>query len=464
MASIRGSDQKGQNGKGRAKGEPVPKSTTGRVTTGRVTTMSPSEVAAPHRAPKRPGGSASREARPLSPLLRVINASFTVLLLALLVGGGIVAVFASSLDAPGPLAQNKIIVIPRGEETQSIADRLEREGTVTSRNMFVAAVYWARMKARFSGGKDVNLRAGDYEVKAGQSIRGIVETLSEGRTVMTRVTVPEGLTSYQIVERLKADQSLTGDIAEVPVEGTLLPETYVVPRAAVRQTVIDMMLAAQKKLVETAWAERVEGLPFKSPQDAIALASIVEKETGRNDERDRVAAVFVNRLRGNMPLQSDPTILYGLFQGRVQWGKPILRSEIRSNTPHNTYVVPGLPASPICNPGRAAIEATLRPAQTREMYFVADGKGGHVFAETLRDHNANVQRWRLVEKERAARPQAAGAAATAAAAPATGGGTGAAEALADQGDAAATPATAQPKGQPAAQQKPLPASVKKAKP
>jgi UPF0755 protein len=376
-------------------------------------------------------------------VLRFINGVFTLVLLTLLVIGGAVLYLNAAIDAPGTLAQSKLVVIPRGEDTQSIADRLEREKIVPSRNLFVAAVYWLRLSG--GGGKGgAQLKAGDYEIKQGASIRSVIETLAEGRTVMVRVTVPEGLTSHQIVERLKADQGLTGDIAAVPPEGSLLPETYSLPRGATRQTALDMMQAAQKKLIETVWAERQDGLPFKTPQEALVLASIVEKETGRNDERDRVAAVFVNRLRQNMQLQSDPTILYGLMQGRVQWGKPILRSEIRSGTLHNTYVIPGLPPTPICNPGRAAIEATLRPAQTKELYFVADGKGGHVFAETLRDHNANVQRWRQIEAELKARQGAA-------AAQAVGGGTGAAEALAQP--APAQPAAQQPAARPAAPQK-----------
>jgi UPF0755 protein len=169
------------------------------------------------------------------------------------------------------------------------------------------------------------------------------------------------------------------------------------------------MQAAQKKLVDQLWAERQDGLPVKSVQEAIILASIIEKETGRNDERDRVAAVFVNRLRQNPPmkLQSDPTILYGLFLGKVSWGKPILRSEILSNTAHNTYVIPALPPTPICNPGRATLEATLKPAQSKELFFVADGKGGHIFAETLKDHNANVAKWRQVERDVQAQKAAA---------------------------------------------------------
>ncbi len=403
------------------------------VRTGGLQTRSPSEVLDPQRGPKRPAGRPRKEARKLGPVLRFINGLLTLILLALVVGGGSMLYLSTAIDAPGPLAQNKIVVIPRGEETQSIADRLERDGAIHSRNLFVAAVYWLRLTG--TGTKGAQLKAGDYEIKQNASIRNIVDTLSEGRTVMIRITVPEGLTSHQIVERLKADQTLTGEIATVPAEGTLLPETYAVPRGATRQAILDMMQAAQKKLIEAAWNERQDGLPLKSPQDALVLASIVEKETGRNDERDRVAAVFVNRLRQNMQLQSDPTILYGLSLGKVAWGKPILRSEIRSVTAHNTYVIPGLPPTPICNPGRATIEATLRPAQTKELYFVADGKGGHVFAETLRDHNANVQRWRQVEAEIKARQGAA-------ALPAFSSGTGAAEAATQP--AIPTPAAAAP--------------------
>jgi UPF0755 protein len=449
VSSKPAKNAKSETGAGKAR-QSLFSERTGRTTA--VQTRSPSEVVEPLRGPKRPAGRRQRaEPRRLGPVLRLLNGALTMLLLALLVAGGGALYLSTAIEARGPSTQNKIIVIPRGEETQSIADRLEKEGVVPSRNMFVAAVHWLRLTSP----KGAQLKAGDYEIKQGASIRSIIETLAEGRTVMTKVTVPEGLTSHQIVERLKADQSLTGDITVVPAEGTLLPETYAVSRGAPRQSVIDQMQAAQKKLIETAWAERQEGLPVKSPQEAIILASIVERETGRNDERDRVAAVFVNRLRQNMKLQSDPTILYGLSQGKVAWGKPILRSEIRSNTAHNTYVIPALPPTPICNPGRAAIEATLRPAASRELFFVADGKGGHTFAETLKDHNANAARWQQIEKERAAR---AGAAAV----PAVGGGTGAAEAATEPAvQPAGQPAAAQPAAQPAAGQK---APAKKTKP
>ena len=381
-----------------------------RVTTRPV--QSPAEASAPRLAPKRPPPERMpRERRKLGPVFRFINALLTIAAIVLLALGGGAAYLQSTLDVAGPLAQNKLVVIPRGEETQSIADRLERDGVVSSRNAFVAGYYWAQFTSKYSGAKPVSLKAGDYEIKPSASLRNVIDTLSEGRTATVKLTVPEGLTSHQIVERLKADQMLTGEIAAVPPEGSLLPETYVVPRGSSRQAVLDMLQVEQKKIVDRAWAERQDGLPLKTIEEAITLASVVERETGRNDERNRVAAVFVNRLRINMPLQSDPTILYGLYGGKVSWGTPIMRSVIRSNTAHNTYVIKGLPPTAICNPGRAAIEAVLRPAQTKEIYFVANGKGGHVFAETLKDHNANVVKYREFEQAQAAAKAAAAAAA-----------------------------------------------------
>ena len=212
------------------------------------------------------------------------------------------------------------------------------------------------------------------------------------------VTIPAGLTSHQIVERLRADTNLSGEIAKVPGEGSMLPETLVVEDGASRQLIIDRMAVEARKFAERAWAQRNKGLPLKSLEEAIVLASIVEKETGRGDQLGRVAAVFVNRLRNNMRLQSDPTILYGLMIGEVVWNRPILRSEITQKTTYNTYQIDGLPPTPICNPSRAAIEAVLSPAHTKDLYFVSDGVGGHVFAETLKEHNSNVARWRAGQK------------------------------------------------------------------
>lgn len=363
----------------------------------------------PRVAAKRPDGARRQQPRKMRPVLKLLNAMLTFLVvLCITVGGGLMYAF-SDVDQAGPLQQTKLIAIPRNDGKVAIAERLERDGVIANRHSFLINYWLMSRYADWNGGKPVAMKAGEYEFKAGASLKSVIETLSDGRSVLTKITIPEGLTSYQIVERIKADQSLTGEIREVPAEGTLLPETYSVPRGSARSAVIDMMKASHTKLLEQLWAERQQNLPFKTLQEALVMASIVEKETGKRDERDRVAAVFINRLRQNPPmkLQSDPTILYGLFQGRVAWGKPILRSEILSNTAHNTYVIPGLPPTPICNPGRLTLEATLKPAQTRELFFVADGQGGHIFTETLKDHNANVAKWRQIEAQRAAAAQQA---------------------------------------------------------
>jgi UPF0755 protein len=371
----------------------------------------------------------------------------TTLVVLMLATAGSIYYVNVSLDAAGPLEQNRIIAIPRNDGSLAIAERLEREGIVTSRHLFLMAYWLVARQAAWGNAKPVQLKAGEYEIKQQASLRNVIDALSEGRTVLMRVTIPEGLTSFQIVERLKADQGLTGELREVPPEGSLLPETYSVPRGSARTAVIEMMQNAQKRVLEQLWAERQNGLPLKSAQEALVLASIVEKETGRNDERERVAAVFVNRLRQNMRLQSDPTILYGLAQGRVQWGKPIMRSEIQSQTAHNTYVIPALPPTPICNPGRASLEATLKPANTKELFFVADGKGGHIFAETLKDHNANVAKWREIEK--AIQQQRAQSQSAPAMAPTTTLNAGAQQGRSALGGAPAAPAQKAPAQQPA---------------
>jgi UPF0755 protein len=335
----------------------------------------------------------------MRPFLRFLNGLLTLTLLLMLLAGGAAHFFNGQIEAPGPLERAKVVVIPKGEGTQEIAARLEREGVISDRRLFVAGYLWAKFAAWMDGDKAVQLKAGDFEMRQNVSIQQVVDILSEGRTVSYKVTIPEGYTSQQVVDRLNADQNLTGDIAAVPAEGALLPETFIVQRGSPRQLIIDNMTAQSKRLMDRLWAQRRKDLPFKSWDEAVILASIIEKETGRNDERERVSAVFHNRLRLNMRLQSDPTILYGLQGGKVVWGRPILRSEILQKTLHNTYQIDGLPPTAICNPGRQAIEAALNPADTKELFFVADGTGGHVFAETLKDHNANVARWRTVEKE-----------------------------------------------------------------
>jgi UPF0755 protein len=375
----------------------------------------------PTRPPARPRHRRQdRQPGRASPFLRFLNGLLTFVLLLMLLVGSAAYLFDSQVDGPGPLERAKTVAIPKGEGTHEIAARLEREGVVRDRRLFIAGYLWAKVAAQLEGGKPIQLRAGDYAVKQNASIRQVIDLLSEGKTVAYRVTIPEGLTSNQIVERLKADASLSGEIEAVPAEGTMLPETFVVEHGMPRQAVIDRMQAEARKFYEKVWAQRRKDLPFKSMEEAIVLASIVEKETGRNDERERVAAVFLNRLRQRMRLQSDPTILYGLTGGKTVWSRPIQKPEIAQKTSHNTYQIDGLPPTPICNPGRAAVEAVLNPADTNDLYFVADGAGGHVFSETLKDHNANVQKWRATEKDLRAKaaPAAADTPTTASPAPA----------------------------------------------
>ena len=384
--------------------------------TGRATgalPRSPAERLEPTRHPSRARRQPqrfSREPGRSSSAVRVLSGIFTLLLLCMAVVGGAALALQSWISSPGPLTAAKAVVIPRGEGAHDIAERLERAGIVSDRRLFIIGYFMARWTTWGDKGRPVQLKAGDYQIPAAASVRNVIEILSEGRTIRYRVTIPEGLTSHQIVERLKADQNLSGEITELPPEGALLPETFIVDRGEQRQAIIDRMRAEASKAMEKLWAQRQKGLPLKTWEEAIVLASIVEKETGRNDERERVAAVFINRLRQKMRLQSDPTILYGISGGKTVWSRPILRSEIVQRTAHNTYQIEGLPPTPICNPGRAAIEAVLNPANTKDLFFVADGKGGHIFSETLKDHNANVQKWRVLEREsreREAREKAA---------------------------------------------------------
>ena len=224
----------------------------------------------------------------------------------MLLGAGAAVLLQSRIDAPGPLARNKVLVIPKGESSHEIAARLERDGFVSDRRLFVAGYLLSKMSGWTEGARPVQLKAGDYLVPQNASVRQIIDIIAEGKTITYRVTIPEGLTSDQIVERLKADESLSGEIADVPPEGSLLPETFIVQRGATRQSILEKMQAESRKLSERLWAQRKKDLPFKTWEEALVLASIVEKETGRNDERDRVAAVFVNRLKHKMRLHSDP--------------------------------------------------------------------------------------------------------------------------------------------------------------
>ena len=229
----------------------------------------------------------------------------------------------------------------------------------------------------------------------------------EGKSILQSVLIKEGLTTQQVIDILRESDLLTGEITNIPAEGTILPETYKFSRGMSRQQLLDRMVQDQARVVRELWARRIAGLPIQSPADMIVLASIVEKETGRADERSRVARVFMNRLEKRMRLQSDPTIVYGLVGGKGSLGRPITKQDIESNTPFNTYVIAGLPPAPICNPGRAALEAVINPSRTNDLYFVADGNGGHVFSDNYDLHQRYVARLRSVEAEKAAKEAAA---------------------------------------------------------
>jgi UPF0755 protein len=351
----------------------------------RISPRSPRLALEPERVP----APTRRSKRVRHPIVIAGNAVFTFLVLLILAIGGALFFGKARFEAPGPLAQEKTVIIPRGLGTREIADLLHREGVIDQPWIFMGGV--VVMKAR------EGLKFGEYRFAARASLSDVVDTITDGKVVQHNLTVAEGLTSEQIVARLLQNEALAGPIREVPREGTLLPETYKFTRGTSRESVIQRMQQTAQQALAEAWQKRAEGLPLKSPEELVVLASIIEKETGRSDERTRVSAVFHNRLKQKMRLQSDPTIIYGLTGGKGSLGRPILESEIRQPTPYNTYVIEGLPPGPIANPGRASLEAAANPARTKEVYFVADGTGGHVFSENYEQHLKNVAKLRAIE-------------------------------------------------------------------
>jgi UPF0755 protein len=337
------------------------------------------------------------EAAPAQPrrrrwFLRVALAALTVVVLAAAAAGGAFWWGQREYRKPGPLAASKIVVIPKGAHLADIAERLAQAGVIDRPIVFRAG---ARLED-----KAHLLKAGEYEFAAGISQEAVVRLLVEGKTVVHRLTVAEGLTTAEVLQVVAGADALDGAVTEKPAEGALLPETYNYARGDSRNALIQRMTKAMSDTLDQLWAKRAEGLPFKTKAEALILASIVEKETGIAAERPRVAAVFVNRLKRGMRLDSDPTVIYGLTHGQGPLSRPLLTKDLEAKSPYNTYQIDGLPPGPIANPGRASIEATLNPAPTKDLFFVADGTGGHVFSETLDQHNRNVQRWRALQRER----------------------------------------------------------------
>ncbi|MEM6848511.1 MAG: endolytic transglycosylase MltG [Pseudomonadota bacterium] len=340
----------------------------------------------------KPPKKRSRTAR--NPVVIVLSFLFLMVMLGL-VGAGIAVTWADQmLRAEGPLTQAVGVIIEPGTSVAVIGRNLESSGVISNRFVFRAAA--------IRSGAATRLQAGEYKIDAGSSMAQVLDTLASGKVVRHKITVPEGLSSAQVVSLLEDNNVLTGEIDSIPDEGSLLPETYIFTRGLSRARMIALMQDAMEDAKAEIWAGRDQGIPIDSPDDMVVLASIVEKETGLDGERGRVAAVFVNRLNKPQRLESDPTILYGLYGGdawsRLRGG--ITQSEKDRPNTYNTYQINGLPPGPIANPGRAALEAVANPPTTNEFFFVADGTGGHDFSVTYEEHLRKVARLRAIERSR----------------------------------------------------------------
>jgi len=290
-----------------------------------------------------------------------------------------------AVQGPGWRDQAVVVIIPRGESLRATADRLALAGVLRHPNLFIALLRW-RGDAR-------RLRAGEYAVPGRASLAEIVTLVTSGRVVQHAFTLAEGVTSAQVVALLAKEAALSGTITTIPPDGSLLPETYAYVRGERREALLARMRQAMERAVATQWASRSPGLPYASPGEAVTLASIIEKETGVAAERRHIAGVFINRLKNHIPLQSDPTVIYAL-SGGAPLGRRLTKADLKIDSPYNTYRYRGLPPGPIANPGRAALAAALNPLATDDLYFVADGSGGHAFARSLPEHLKNVRRWR----------------------------------------------------------------------
>ena len=378
----------------------------------------------------------------------IASNAVTFLIVALFMLGGVVIWGKSQYETPGPLADAICLQVERGSNIRTVSRKLEDQGAVTSGAIL-------RIGADYTD-KTQDLKAGSFLVQPGASMEEIVDIITRGGAstcgtevvyrigvnrlgvqvreldpatnafvevvefepaveetpaefaestakadTRYRVAMAEGVTSWQVVDALKTVDVLDGEVSEVPAEGMLAPDSYEVRPGDTRAAVLARMLAAQERRIAEAWDARDPDLPIESPEELLTLASIVEKETGVPEERGQVASVFVNRLNAGMLLQTDPTVIYGITKGQGVLGRGLRRSELRAETPWNTYVINGLPPTPIANPGRESLMAAAQPEETSFVFFVADGTGGHAFAETLDEHNRNVARWRQIEAEQA---------------------------------------------------------------
>jgi UPF0755 protein len=320
---------------------------------------------------------------------------FKDIFIAALLFAAIIAVSAliwldRQAQAPGPLTADKLFYIEPGSPVRSITENLLDAGIIRNDRVFLIEAIWRN--------RGENLKAGEYRFPAGISIGGIITLLQSGKTWQRQITIPEGLTVSEIIALLQGEEVLRGAVATLPAEGILLPETYNFSYGDQRSSLIERMKKSMREELAALWEKRAEGLPFKTPQEAVILASIVEKETRIPEERPRVARVFLNRLARGIPLQSDPTVIYAVTQGKEKLERSLTYQDLKTDSPYNTYVVKDLPPTPIANPGKSSIAAALHPESNDYIYFVADGTGGHVFAKTLKEHNNNVAHWRRVQK------------------------------------------------------------------
>lgn len=306
---------------------------------------------------------------------------------------GVIAFAKQSFTAPGPLADEVLVELPKGANLRDTSELLAKSGAIDSEMLF-------RLGTRYEG-RERDIKFGEYRIPPGASMEEILALIVTGRTEQYKVTVPEGLSSYEIVALLNGEELLTGELTEVPPEGHIAPDTHFVSRGQPRGEVLDLMVDAQDKILAEAWENRQADLPLESPEQMLILASIVQEEAGAG-ELDKVASVFFNRLRKGQRLEADATVRYGLTLGKEKLGRGLKRSELNKKTPYNTYQIAGLPPTPIANPGKEAIMAVANPAETDFFFFVADGTGGHAFAKTLKEHQRNVAEWRKIEKARQA--------------------------------------------------------------
>jgi UPF0755 protein len=325
---------------------------------------------------------------------RVLAAILGLVVGSLLVAGGAGWWALERYTAPGPLRADTTVIIPKGAGKDAIVRRLLAAGVIEDSLIFQLAIRITR-----TGGK---LKAGEYRFAKGDSMARVLSRIVEGKAILRAFTAPEGHTTHEIFERLDATEGLVGEISEVVGEGELLPETYSFAYGDTRDSVVRRMRDAMTTALDQLWEKRAPGLPYKSKREALIMASIIEKETAVASERPRIAAVFINRLRKGMRLQTDPTVIYGITHGKGPLGRRLLSKDLEAKTPYNTYRIDGLPPGPICNPGLAALTAALNPAKSDALFFVADGTGGHVFSKTLAEHNRNVARWRKLRREREA--------------------------------------------------------------